>query len=174
MSEEPAVSANAAFTQEQREGLGLRRADDDQTLAAIHELERALAQAASGRELAWGASVIDALHHLIEATATEQANADQPESLLSDIARTQPRLRSRVRGLRAQYRQIRNALTALVDELGQPEEQLRDFGDVRQRLSWILTALRHQQARESDLIYEAYHEAFDANLDDEAPSDRLP
>jgi hypothetical protein len=39
-----------------------------------------------------------------------------------------------------------------------------DFSDVRQRLGWILTALRHQRARESDLIYEAYFEAFREEL----------
>jgi len=38
------------------------------------------------------------------------------------------------------------------------------FPDVRQRLAWLLTALRHQRARESDLIYEAYFEAFRAEL----------
>lgn len=35
---------------------------------------------------------------------------------------------------------------------------------MRQRLGWVLTALRHQRARESDLIYEAYYEAFKAEL----------
>jgi hypothetical protein len=30
-----------------------------------------------------------------------------------------------------------------------------DIADVRHRLAWPLTALRHQRARESDLIYEA-------------------
>ena len=36
--------------------------------------------------------------------------------------------------------------------------------DVRQRLAWLLTALRHQRARESDLIYEAYYDAFETEL----------
>jgi hypothetical protein len=39
-----------------------------------------------------------------------------------------------------------------------------DFADLRERLAWLLTALRHQRARESDLIYEAYYEAFRADL----------
>ena len=32
------------------------------------------------------------------------------------------------------------------------------------RLAWLLTALRHQRARESDLIYEAYYDAFHTHL----------
>ena len=35
---------------------------------------------------------------------------------------------------------------------------------VRQRPGWVLAGLRHQRARESDLIYEAYYDAFHADL----------
>jgi hypothetical protein len=49
-------------------------------------------------------------------------------------------------------------------ELAKPDDDHTDFADVRQRLAWILTALRHERARESDLIYEAYFDAFDTEL----------
>ena len=51
-------------------------------------------------------------------------------------------------------------------ELAKPDDNDNDndYADVRQRLSWLLTALRHQRARESDLIYEAYYDAFDTEL----------
>ncbi len=29
------------------------------------------------------------------------------------------------------------------------------FSDIRQRLSWLLTAVKHHQAKEVDLVYEA-------------------
>ena len=32
---------------------------------------------------------------------------------------------------------------------------------------WVLTALRHVRARESDLIYEAYYDAFRADLEED-------
>ena len=35
---------------------------------------------------------------------------------------------------------------------------------MRQRIGWVLTSLRHQRARESDLIYEAYYDAFNVEL----------
>ena len=43
-----------------------------------------------------------------------------------------------------------------------------DFTDIRQRLTWVLTGLRHQRARESDLIYEAYYDAFRSDLAQDA------
>ena len=94
----------------------------------------------------------------------EAVNAERPDSLLSDIARTQPRLRNRVRGVRTQYRQLRETMESLRRELQHDDPSLVDFADFRQRLSWVMTALRHQRARESDLIYEAYYEAFRADL----------
>ena len=108
--------------------------------------------------------VLSALAVLDRATEDEQHNADQLDSLLSDVARTQPRLRTRVRGLRAQYRQLQDGIASIRRELEAPDESAIDFHEVRQRLAWLLTALRHQQSRESDLIYEAYYEAFDAEI----------
>lgn len=156
----------AEFSADQRAALDSRQADQDRTLDAVHELEAAVAAAAPGRETAWRDTVASTLRALAEATATEQRNAAEPDSLLSDIARTQPRLRNRVRGLRAQYRQVRDAIDAIVEELDDTEP---DIADVRQRLAWLLGALRHQRARESDLIYEAYYDAFNRDLEQDAP-----
>jgi predicted AAA+ superfamily ATPase len=102
-----------AFTSSQRAGLESRRTDQDRTLAAIHELERALESAAPGRETHWRDQVIAALQVLEEATAAESENASRPDGLLSDVARTQPRLRNRVRGLRTQYRQVQDRIAML-------------------------------------------------------------
>jgi hypothetical protein len=145
-----------------------RTADNDRTLAAMHQLERALSQAAFHRQRAWQLDVTKALEVLDNATCEELTNADQPDSLLSDIARTQPRLRHRVHGLRTQYRNVRDTITALRRELDAREHDL-DVGDVRQRLAWLLTALHYQRARESDLIYEAYFDAFDRYPTDDQP-----
>jgi hypothetical protein len=130
----------------------------------MHDLEAKLGTAAPGRESAWRAGVLAALAVLDEATCDEYANATNHDSLLADIKRTQPRLRTRVRGLRTQYSHLRQAIALIRTELDKPDPDRTDFADVRQRLSWLLTALRHQRARESDLIYEAYHDAFDIEL----------
>jgi hypothetical protein len=161
----------AEFSDAQRAGLDARRIDQDRTLAAMHQLEASLAAAAPGRELDWRTQVVEALAVLVEAAAAEADNADRADSLLSDVARTQPWLRNRVRGLRLQYRQLRDGLAGLVHELDGPQDVAVDFADVRQRLAWLLTGLRHQRARESDLIYEAYYEAFGADLAAESGRD---
>jgi hypothetical protein len=130
----------------------------------MHELESALGAAAPGRESSWRAAVLAALIVLDEATNDEYVNAANPDSLLSDIKRTQPRLRTRVRGLRTQYEHLRQTIASMRLELAKPDDDDNDYADIRQRLAWLLTALRHQRARESDLIYEAYYDAFDKDL----------
>jgi hypothetical protein len=140
----------------------------------MHALETALGTAAPGREQNWQESVLSALTVLDEATAEEAANAERPDSLLSDIARTQPWLRNRARGARLQYRHLQDALGSLRQELSEHPEAAWDFPDVRQRLGWLLTSLRHQRARESDLIYEAYFDAFRADLAAEAGASDWP
>lgn len=156
-----------ALTPARHRQMGLRQADQDRTLQAMQQLETALGAAAPRREQAWRQDVRSALSILGEATGREADNATQPDSLLSDIARTQPWLRNRVRGLRIQYRQLQDGITSLLEELDEPAGGGVDFADLRQRLAWILTGLRHQRARESDLIYEAYYDAFRADLTDD-------
>ena len=143
-----------------------RRADQDATLEAVHQLESALGAPAPGREETWRDNVLVALDTLDRAISFEQRNADEPDSLLSDLARTQPRLRNRVRGLRAQYGQVGRTVAALRQELRDPDPE-PDFEDIRRRVAWLLTALRHQRGRESDLIYEAYYDSFNADIDNE-------
>lgn len=155
------------FTASQREGLENRRSDQERTLAAMHRLEKALESAAPRREGGWRDEVMAALTVLGEVTNQEAENADRPESLLSDVAHNQPRLRNRVRGIRTQYRQLRDRMVELDRELRQPQDAPPDFADLRQRLAWVLTALRHVRARESALIYEAYYDAFRADLEED-------
>ena len=95
--------------------------------------------------------------------------------------------------MRLAYRQLREAIVAIRRELGDAGDPTEvagvagaadpvrasevaggssepatadafDVADVRHRLAWILSGLRQQRARESDLIYEAYFDAFRADL----------
>jgi hypothetical protein len=171
-TEETAGRGAEEFSEAQRASLDARRADQDRTLAAMHQLEASLAAAAPRRERDWQVEVAAALATLVEATTAEVDNAERPDSLLSDIARTQPWLRNRVRGLRLQYRHVRDTLVSLTHQLDSQQAAEVDYADLRQRLGWTLTALRHQRARESDLIYEAYFEAFGTDLAVETDAQR--
>jgi hypothetical protein len=157
------------FTESQRDQIERRRLDQDRTLLAMHELEAALAAAAPTREARWHETVLGALTVLSEVMREEAENAQQPDSLLSDIAFNQPRLRNRVRRLRTQYLQLQETIDSLANEFAAPDDAVPEVADIRQRLAWLLTGLRHQRARESDLIYEAYYEAFRTDLGQPAP-----
>lgn len=156
--------ADEGFSERQRSGLDARRADHDRTLEAMHRLEAALAQAAPGREEVWRDEVLETLSVLEAATAEEADNARRPDSLLSDLSNNQPRLRNRARALRLQYAKVRDTIASLRQEIEERADAEVDYGDLRQRLGWVLTSLRHQRARESDLIYEAYYDAFRVDL----------
>jgi hypothetical protein len=156
------VFEGESAAQERR--LGQRQVDHDRTLAAMQALEAALARPAPGREASWRKVVAGALGVLVEATSDEAENAMQPDSLLSDLASSQPRLRNRVRSLRLQYRQLQQTVASLESEIAGGDQSSIDFADVRHRLSVVLEGLRHQRARESDLIYEAYYDAFKSDL----------
>ena len=164
MSSEVQQPGADALTQAQRHRLDRYWGDQDRTLLAMQQLEAALTTAAPRRERAWRDEVRRALGVLAEAARDEASNAGQPDSLLSDIFRTQPWLRTRVRGMRTRYAQLRDSIAALHDELTAPGGPKADFADIRQRLSWVLAGLRDQQGRESDLIYEAYYDAFGSDL----------
>lgn len=152
------------FSDEQRRSLDERQGEQDRTLAAMHRLEAALESAGPGREDTWRVDVLTALIVLHEASLQASVSSDEPDSLLSDIARNQPRLRNRVRGIRAQYRQLMDATQTVMRELQEARDSIVDVGDLRERLTWVLSAMRHARARESDLIYEAYYDAFKTDL----------
>ena len=146
-----------------------RREDRDRTLHALQLLERATGSAA-GRPTRWHEHALAALVALDEATTDEQDRANQPDSLLSDILRTQPRLRARVHGIRVQYTQIRETISKLRSDMTQSDTDALDITDLRRRTERLGSTLRYQRSRESDLIYEAYYNTFNTELE----SDRTP
>jgi hypothetical protein len=150
---------------EPRPAEGTRFEDQDRTLRALHRLERAAGAPFRRDATAWHHDLVEALDDLAKAMAEEQANANRPESLVSNIAQTQPRLRSRARGTRVRYQQLRESLGALRRDVDGVELLDIDLDDLRRRISRLASALRYQRARESDLIYEAYYDTFHADIE---------
>src|SRR5579862_4398983 len=108
--------------------------------------------------LRWHRDLLEALAFLQEAMAEEQANADRPESLLSNLAQTNPRLRSRTRGVRVQYQQLRGTVAELLNDVAMAGALDIDRDHLRRRVARLASAVRYERARESDLIYEAYYD----------------
>jgi hypothetical protein len=77
--------------------------------------------------------------------------------MLSDIEQEEPRLRNRVMQLRQHYSVLHRRVGELRSQLTDPTApEGVDFTDVRRRLERLAAELRYQQAREADLVYEAY------------------
>ena len=140
--------------------------DQDRTLRALHELERvAAAPFRSDGAAVWQRMMLNALTMLEEAMAEEQANANRPESLLSNIAQIQPRLRSRTHGTRAHYQHLREGVAELRRDLASGGVVDLELEDLRRRVARLASGLRYQRARESDLIYEAYYDTFSSDIE---------
>jgi hypothetical protein len=154
-----------AFSDEQREALAARQADQDRTVEAAGQLAAALIAAASGREPVWRRNVADALEVLDDAVATESLARGRADGLLSDIARTQPRLRNRVRGLRREYGRLRAQIELALETIG--DEADTSVAETRALVASLINALQLLQGRESDLIYEAYFDAFNRDIEEE-------
>ncbi len=130
------------------------RIDRDRTLQAIHRFETALAMAAEGAN--WLSEVTTDLEALEAAMTEERRELNRPDSLLAMIAAEHPRrFSSRVRNLEEQYDDIIRQSASLRDQLARGEGSPPDAGDLRQRASWLIRALHHCRARQTDIVYEA-------------------
>lgn len=133
------------------------RNEYDALVEAIQRLETALASAAPGRERDWNERVVENLRAVANLLEEHVRSADAADGLLADIETTRPALLHRVERLRQEHRNLLQQTRALhrqIEHLG--EGELPDFRDVRHRTTWLLNYLRHHQAIEADLIFEAF------------------
>jgi hypothetical protein len=124
-------------------------------LSAMRALEDALAKPTPQREAAWASLVRSELGALEDAMLRQTAELEGEDHTLAALARDQPRLLPRVEQLRQQYGDLVRQVSALREQLS--AESAPESEETRQRLAWILTALKHFQAKETDLIFEALH-----------------
>lgn len=128
------------------------RVDRDRTLAAIHDLETAAAHAA--QPSGWLTAVQRDLEALESALTEEDRQSLEPDGLLSLIAaEDRRRFGGKVRRLREQRTDILRQVTSLRSQLGDHTET--DPLDLRHRIAWVVRALHHYRAMETDLVYDA-------------------
>lgn len=136
-------------------------ADDNRTqhvrlTFSMHRLEHCLGQAAPGREEGWLADVGNALDLLIVAMKESQEVVCRDDGLIEEIKYTAPQLINRIDNLRDEFDGLRQQATTLRDQLAAAAKRTNTaFADLRQRMDWLLSGLKHHQAKETDLIYEA-------------------
>ena len=146
-------------TVDYRPSTATSRADRDSSLGALQALEEALAGPAPGRHETWLQRVTTALDALDVALNTQGATDSETTSLMSEIARNEPRLVPRIERLRQEYNDIRVALHSLRNQISPPPGPDGapdiDVADIRDRLSAIARRYRQHRSREADLVYEA-------------------
>ncbi len=104
----------------------------------------------------WLDEVTKDLEALESVMAEERRELRRPDALLAMIAADHPRrFGSRIRNLQEQYDDINRQVTSLRDQLAHADESPPDSTDLRRRASWIISALHHCRARQTDLVYEA-------------------
>lgn len=136
------------------EAYATSRTDRDRTLTAIRSLEASLARAAGGES--WRDHVVAALRALDSAMTSEREELKRPDSLLALIAGAHPRLfGSRIRNFNEQYDDIGRQAASLRTQIETAEEDDLDPDDIRHRAGWIVNALNHCRARQTDLVFEA-------------------
>jgi hemerythrin-like domain-containing protein len=151
-------TATSSTEQARREALAQQtRGEHDALLDAIHQLEAALASAAPGREQDWRHQVDQTLLGVADLLHQHVSAAEAPDGILAEIDTLRPTSGSRVKRLRQEHDDLLQRIQALrqhVASMG--DEETPNFHDIRQRATWVLNALRHHQAVETDLIFETF------------------
>jgi hypothetical protein len=133
------------------------RAEHDALFEAMHRLEAALASAAPGREQAWNKQVVEKLRGVVDLLDEHARSAEAADGLLAAIGAAQPRLLHRVERLRREHVALHEQARALEGQIEHHgADEFPNFRDIRQRATWLLTALRHHRASATDLIFEAF------------------
>lgn len=123
----------------------------------MHRFEAALAAAAPGREAVWRDRVAQELKAFHDALAAHIASTESPAGLFGDVESINPSFHHRIERLKHEHADLLRQTQSLETHLVSPAAGDHfNFHDVRQRASWLLTALRHHQALEADLVFELY------------------
>jgi hemerythrin-like domain-containing protein len=155
-AERPTATPSADQTRGEALAQQTRR-EHDALLDAIHQLEAALASAAPGREQNWRHHVDETLEVVADLLSQHVSAADAPDGLLAEMDTLRPTLLHRVRRLRQEHGDLLQHTEALRHHVAYfGDEETPNFQDIRRRATWLLNALRHHQAAETDLIFETF------------------
>ena len=131
--------------------------EHDALVAAMQRLERALAAAAPGREADWAHRVVGDLRAVRRELEQHRETTEGPDGLFVEIRRAIPGAAYRLEKLREAHAAMLEEADALLASAERMEAAASGSVDaIRRRVSALLSALRAHQAKEVDLIYEAF------------------
>ncbi len=128
--------------------------DRGRLIALMNNLESALAAASFQREDDWNVVVQGELEQLQLALRDSRSELNSNEGLFAEIAADHPRLINRMENLKQEFSDLERQIKTLRDQF-KKLDQVPEVADIRERLSWLLKALRHAQAKENELVFEA-------------------
>jgi hypothetical protein len=141
------------LTSRERVRLMERQLDVNRTIVTDYGVERAAGAPASGRVERWGQDLAAALGALENAMSLERSNGNRAGSMLTEMSRADPLVRSEIQTERARYDQAREAVALLRGEILHHIERDTDCADLRWRVASLLSTVRHEQARQGDFLY---------------------
>ena len=129
----------------------------DALVAAMQKLERALAAAAPSREREWAERVVVDLGDVRRELERHRQSAEAADGLFAELAVAMPAAHHRIEQLRVAHRALLDEIDRLVASAeGISAGKSDSFEAIRRWAAALLTELRQHQAREVDLIYEAF------------------
>jgi hypothetical protein len=124
---------------------------------AMHQLDRAIASPAPGREPAWLEVVRPGLERVVVGWTEHVAVTEGPGGLHDRVLERAPRLTTMVVGLQAEHASL---LEALEDSLaglpGDDELDRQEVVRIRHLTLALLSRIHHHRHRGADLVYEAF------------------
>ncbi|HEY8490858.1 MAG TPA: hemerythrin domain-containing protein [Dehalococcoidia bacterium] len=124
-------------------------------LEAIHRLEAALTSPVPRREAAWRDRVRQELAQVLAKLEEHCAAAERPGGLVAELEAAQGRL-PELRLAAEEHRTLPEAVQGLLACLQQPDARPPGHGELRRELASLMNRLRAHQAREADLIFDAF------------------
>lgn len=125
----------------------------------LHLAEESLASAAAapfpGRLDLWWAGVTNAARELAEMFEHHVGETEGDDGLFTEIEAVAPRLSNDITMLRAEHREIEDALVALTSSTA--PESPEGVATAREAILQVLSRLARHRFAGSDLLYQAYH-----------------
>jgi len=126
-------------------------------LEAIRRLETAVCAPAPLRELEWVNTVRADVERVCSALELHRETVQKPGGLYEQIEKEAPQFSRRLDYMRTTNRQLIARGELLLDDVrrGSDGEAIA-FMAIREQAINLMSGIRHQQAREVDLVYEAF------------------
>ncbi len=151
------MTTQRPLSQREQQGIEELRSDHARVLAAIEALERAARAPSPRRRVEWLTNVRVALSQFHKATDREGQHESAPTGVLEVIRDSEPRLAAEVDHVEQAYRQLSQNIGKLAQSLEQADPEQIDVAAVRREISQLLAEYHQLQAREVDLVYDAYN-----------------